>query len=107
MEQEKIDLIDRTLNTYLETKKVFICIERLIESSLKGTRFYRNIFNALDQLVDATSGVVGDHMNWIHWFIASGFGKRPIKAKGREIRTIDDLIWLIDECGKKENSDGR
>jgi hypothetical protein len=43
---------------------------------------------------------VGDKWQWIHWYIASGYGKKPIVAKGREIITVDDLIWLIDECGK-------
>jgi hypothetical protein len=102
MEPEKIRLITKVVLDYKHTVEYLKKFEDTLDVSFEDSEFYLSVLGALDDLVDAVSDVAGDHMRWIHWFIASGFGKRPIKAKGREIRTIDDLIWLIDECGKQQ-----
>jgi len=107
MKETRIDLIHRALNTCLEAEKFFIDTEMLFGPNIKESNLYRAISKPLDEMVDAVSVAVCDDQQWLHWYIASGYGKKPIVAKGREIRTVDDLIWLIDECGKKENSDGR
>lgn len=101
MEPEKIYLIKKVIMAHMDTDIAFMKLGRALGINLKDSEFYDSIMDPLNDVINAVSCVVGDgDLRWIHWFIASGYGKKPIVAKGREIRTVDDLIWLIDECGK-------
>ena len=102
MEPDKIDLIKKIIETDMEVDRDIKRIEQALGISLAYSHIYETVSTAFDLAIDATSMAVGDNMCWIHWYIASGYGKKPIVAKGREIITVDDLIWLIDECGKSQ-----
>ena len=102
MEPDKIDLIKKVIMTHMDTDIAFMKLGRALGINLKDSEFYDSILDPLNEVIDAVSDVVGDNMRWIRWFIASKYGEKPFKAKGREIRTVDDLIWLIDECGKQQ-----
>ena len=106
MEPDKIDLIKKVMAAHIDAERGFINMEMLFGHGFKESDFYEVVSTALDLATAATSMFVGDKWQWIHWYIASGYGKKPIVAKGREIVTVDDLIWLIDEYGKGGN-DGR
>ena len=102
MEPDKIDLIKDVLEAQKDTDRAFKKLERALGVSLEHWSICGTVSTALDLAATATSIAVGDKWQWIHWYIASGYGKKPIVAKGREIVTVDDLIWLIDECGKQQ-----
>ena len=57
-------------------------------------------------LTDMTAELVGDQAEWLDWYAYEndmghkGFEAGPVDAT-REIRTLDDLLWLIDTNGKK------
>jgi hypothetical protein len=107
MEQEKIDLIKKVIWAHKDTADVFRKLENAIGVGLIESEIYDAIFDPLNAVVDAVSVVVGDKWRWIHWYTANNkYGENKHPLKGRKIRSIEDLIWLIGEYGKGGN-DGR
>lgn len=91
--KEKIDLV-------IASKK---CLDRACEAARKAGcmdtdgPLYDSIWRSFDSMLEAV-----DRDGWICWFIYdNNFGKNHLMAgpaeKLRKIRTVNDLIWLLEE----------
>lgn len=70
--------------------------------------YQQSLFTLMDKYVDAVMQIIGDERQWLSWFIYDNeFGAKGFEAgfldeeietdnQMRNIRTIDDLIWLLD-----------
>lgn len=64
--------------------------------------FIDAIFRMQSEYTDAVAKSVGDASGWLNWYqFDNGMGAKDLKAgiEGdmREIKTIEDLLWLIEE----------
>lgn len=78
-------------------------IDALVEIGFTPeSRLCAAINNALEALTNATSQIVGDEYNWLEWYWHEcQMGSHPMKAGKssghREIGSLDDLIWLLED----------
>ena len=86
-------------------------IEELIDSSSElfgfsdGSKFYDYIFEIDNYMMQEVMQKIGDDSNWLDWFIfENDCGEKAMEAgydkNLKPIKTIDDLIELIEE-GKR------
>ena len=52
-----------------------------------------------DALTRAVGKIVGDKEEWLSWYAHdNAMGIRGYEAEGRSIRTLEDLLWVVDGC---------
>ena len=57
------------------------------------------VWGLQDALTRAVGKIVGDKEEWLSWYAHdNAMGDRGYEAQGRSIRTLEDLLWLVDGC---------
>lgn len=97
----------------LATKEIKELIEEVIDrqrlmtaitENLEGSQLCEEIDVLFEAYREQVRSRIDDKEDWIGWFMyendfgARGFNAKPSdKHELKEIRTVDDLVWLIEE----------
>jgi uncharacterized protein YllA (UPF0747 family) len=94
---EKIRKIESVIRHYKnlekESKKLSVVFPEWHSSDL-----YEGIYSIVDTLIDEVSKSIEDNFEWLSWFIYENkCGKKGFEANGKKIRTVAQLVKVIDE----------
>lgn len=100
----KIDLLNRWKEVITESSTL---IDPVVD--ILGCHPENPISDAVyllqSEFTKVVAASVGDDAEWLDWFwLENEFGKRGFEAgfgeNLRPIKNIEDLVWLIENCGK-------
>jgi len=98
MNKEK--MINSVIDRYSEIELISKAVKNLFGGEPES-RFVSTIWKVFDTLVNHTSAAIGDEDDWLSWYVfGNDCGRDRMKAGFdvdlRKIKTVRDLIWLID-----------
>ena len=98
----KLEILTKALSAIEEMAKQTKRFNQVFNST--ETEFFNAVWKLQNALIESTQRNIGDYFGCLEWFVyenemglgglTSGIGKNM-----REIKTADDLLWLIELSG--------
>lgn len=98
--KQKVKIVAELKNILKENEKELSNIYNIFGANPDGN-FQRSVFKLQDFAIKQTSKIIGDNEEWLDWFIyENDWGEKAFEAgyddNLKEIKTIDDLVDLLD-----------
>lgn len=97
---EKWQYVEKQLKMLQENKVIF---DKALEFIDIESQLMQAIFKTEQSFVEALERIVGDHWQWLNWYVyENDYGKNAYEAghgdNMREIKTLADVRWLLEGC---------
>jgi hypothetical protein len=99
MNAEKLETLERFLDDYRAVDAAYKAARDAMGVEVDGPLF-NPVFRALESYLQMTAAAIGDECGSLEWFVHDNDMGRGVLTAGaaddmREIKTADDLLWLI------------